>query len=316
MTQLKSTELQLVSNQLNQTNMMLQLEIPVQEEIFNLHTPDGMRLHVHSWRGTGQLNKVVVIVHGLGGHSHYYADSLAPYLAPSGAITYAPDLRGHGRSEGRRGDIESFEEFQQDVETVVRWARQQHPDLPLFLLGESMGTSISIVYAACAPKEVRPDGLLLVACVVAPTIKPRADEIFRTIWYMSRNRQKIALPITGREEEGVRDLDFVQVLKSDRLFNRHISVRFLTNMTSNMNRAAKLHSSLKMPVLLLQGQHDITVRHRATRAFFKRIAATDKEMHVIPEAYHAVLNDPASPQARQYILNWLDRQTKTFSSTK
>lgn len=297
------------------TNILPQIvAASVTEETFKLTSPDGMRLNVYGWSGEAVPDKVVVVVHGMGGHSGYYSTSLAPYLVPSGVVLYAPDLRGHGHSEGKRGDISTFDFFQQDVETVMCWARLRHPALPLFLLGESMGTCIAIICAATASAAVRPDGLVLAACVIAPTVKPRADEIVRTLWYASRNRQKVALPITGREEQGVRDLAFVQVLKSDVLFNRHVSVRFLTSMTRHMNRAARLPQALHLPVLLLQGGHDFTIRFRPTRSFFKRIAVADKEMHIFPNAYHAILNDPDSPQVRAKIIEWLNRQTLHLQS--
>lgn len=275
------------------------------ERTLDLHSYDETRLHVHSWQAE-QADKILVVVHGMGGHGGYYRNSLAPFATLEGAVVYAPDLRGHGRSEGLRGDIDDFKHFQHDVDATIAYARSQHPGLPLFLLGESMGTPIAITYAATS--QHRPDGLILVACVVAPTIKPRIDEIFRTTFYFTFNQRKIALPITGREEQGVRDLAFVQELKTDALFNRRVSVRFLTQMTRTMNRAAQMHDKLTMPVLLLQGGKDITIRHRPTRAFFERLAATDKEMHIFPNAFHAILNDPDSPQVRAKIFDWLQRQ--------
>jgi alpha-beta hydrolase superfamily lysophospholipase len=276
------------------------------EKFFELASADSTRLHLHSWQAP-QPDKVMVIVHGLGGHAGYYRQSVAPYLTEKNVTIYAPDLRGHGLSTGIRGDIENFQHLQQDVQAAVSFAREQHPDLPLVLLGESMGTPLAITYAAHATGPSRPDALILAACVVAPTVKPRLDEIFRTGYYFVANRKKIIIPITGREEQGIRDLEFVQVLKTDPMFNRKVSVRFLLQMSGHMSQAARLHNRLTMPVLLMQGGKDITVRHRATRAFFERIAATDKEMHVFPEAYHAILNDPDSPQVRAIMLNWLER---------
>ena len=276
------------------------------EKFFELVSAGNTRLHLHSWQAL-QPDKVMVMVHGLGGHAGYYRQSVAPYLTEKNVTVYAPDLRGHGLSTGVRGDIEDFQHLQQDVQAAVAFAREQHPGLPLVLLGESMGTPIAITYAAQATGLSRPEALILAACVVAPTVKPRLDEIFRTGYYFVTNRKKIIIPITGREEQGIRDLEFVQVLKTDPMFNRKVSVRFLLQMSGYMGQAARLHDRLTMPVLLMQGGTDITVRHRATRAFFERIAAADKEMHVFPEAFHAILNDPDSPKVRAIMLNWLER---------
>ncbi|MBN9388493.1 MAG: alpha/beta fold hydrolase [Chloroflexi bacterium] len=281
---------------------------------YKLTNSHGQNLHLHGWFGATRPDKIMVVIHGMGGHGGYYGDSLAPYLPPTGIALYAPDLRGHGLSEGRRGDIETFNHFQDDVATVIRWVRDRHPDLPLFLLGESMGTPIAITYAAGAPADAQPDFLALVACVVAPTVKPRLDEIFRTLYYLARDRRRTVIPITGREEEGIRDLEFIKVLKADELFNRKVSVRFLSNMSLHMQRASRLYLRLRLPVFMAQGGRDFTVRHPQTKAFFARIASTDKELHYFPEAYHALLNDPEAPQVRERLLDWMERKTGQFQA--
>jgi alpha-beta hydrolase superfamily lysophospholipase len=285
-------------------------------EAHKLTNSHGLSLHLHAWHGTARPDKIMVVVHGMGGHGGYYANSVAPYIAPARVALYAPDLRGHGLSEGRRGDIENFNLFQDDVATVVRWVRQRHPGLPLFLLGESMGTPIAITYAATAPADARPDFLALIACVVAPTVKPHLDEIFRTLYYLVRDRRRCCIPITGREEEGIRDLDFIKVLKADVLFNRKVSVRFLSNMTLHMQRASRLYLRLTLPIFMAQGGRDFTVRHRQTRAFFARIASTDKELHYYPEAYHALLNDPEAPLVRRNLLEWLKTKTQQYNRSR
>ncbi len=299
------------------TGLALQMAVTdtnIEEESFWLESSGQVNLHVHHWRGLYSPDKVVVIVHGMGGHGGYYASSLAPYLVPARTALYAPDLRGHGRSEGPRGDIANFELFQEDVAVTLRWARRRHPGLPLFLMGESMGTPLAITCAATAPADARPDFLAIIACVVAPQLMPRPHEVARTMYYLARDRQRTAIPITGREEIGVRDIEFIKVLKSDSLFNRKVSVRFLTSMTLHMQRAARMHDRLTLPVFMAQGGRDCTVSHRRTRTFFTRIAAVDKELHYFSDAFHAILNDPDSPQVRQQLMNWMERQRVKHAS--
>jgi alpha-beta hydrolase superfamily lysophospholipase len=285
------------------------------EQTISITSFDGTRLHLHAWEVT-EPRLFVVVAHGLGGHAGYYRESLAPYLNREGYAVYAPDLRGHGHSDGIRGDIDDFGALPKDLGAAVAWARARNPHIPFVLLAESMGTSIAINYAADAQGALKPDALALVACVIAPTVKPRLDEIFRTPFYAVTNRRKIAIPITGREEQGVRDPAFVQILKTDPLFNKRISVRFLLQMTATMRRAATLHNALTMPVLLMQGGKDITVRFKPTFAFFDKIAAQDKEKHVFPQAFHAILNDPDSPQVRAKLIEWLGRMAQKINAEK
>jgi alpha-beta hydrolase superfamily lysophospholipase len=287
----------------------------MKEEIFDLLSEDGTRLHLHSWQPLN-TEMVVVVVHGMGGHSGYYRDSLAPYLTDQHVSVYAPDLRGHGKSDGIRGHTDTFSHFQKDVKAAVKFARLQHPGLPLILLGESMGTSIAINYVSSSKGLERPDGLILAACVIAPTVKPRITEVFRTCFYYVTNRQKIVIPITGREAEGIRDPAFVEVLKGDKAFTRKVSVRFLLEMTRHMNLAAKSHDLVDIPLLLMQGGKDITIKIRPTRSFFERISAKQKEMHIFPEAFHAILNDPDSHLVREVMLKWLGQQLEVFRQNR
>lgn len=275
---------------------------------FDIHSSDGIRLYLHTWQSP-QPNKVMVIVHGMGGHANYYNDSLADYMHDKNMSIYAPDLRGHGKSEGKRGDIDDFNMFLEDVKVAVKFARDQHPTLPLVLLGESMGTPIAVNYAATAQGSLRPDALALLACVVAPTIKPRVDEILRTAFYLAVNRKKPAIPITGREEEGIRDREFIKILKSDPLFNRFVSVRFLLDFAKFTSRAFNSAEQLSMPTIVMLGGKDITVRPRSTKKFFDRISNKDKEWYVFPDIFHSILNDPEGDLVRAQLAQWLDHIT-------
>jgi alpha-beta hydrolase superfamily lysophospholipase len=281
---------------------------------FNLKSKDGTRLHLHTWQ-TADPQKVIVIVHGMGGHADFYTDSLVQYIEGRNISVYAADLRGHGRSEGVRGDIENFDDYLEDVKAAVKFARERHPDLPLFLLGESMGTPIAVNYAATAQGIFRPDALMLLACVVAPTITPRLSEIFRFAFYSLYDRKKIVIPITGREHEGISDVDFIKVLKADPLFNRKVSVRFLMKVTKYTGKAFKSAAKLTMPTVVMVGERDITVRFKATRKFFDQIAATDKEWHLFPNVFHSILNDLRSAEVRARLFVWLDRVSLSLPQT-
>ena len=97
-----------------------------------------------------QPKAVVVISHGYGG----CRESMLPYLtflhaAGFSALLY--DFRAHGWSGGDQATLGLTE--QQDLRAAVRWV-QVSPllrDLPLVLVGESMGASVSLLVAAEDP---------------------------------------------------------------------------------------------------------------------------------------------------------------------
>ena len=90
--------------------------------------------------------RAVVIAHGYGEHIGRY-EHVAQDLAAHGAAVYGLDHHGHGESEGERALVEDFDVYLDDLEQVVRRARAEHPDVPLVLLGHSLGGLIATRYA-------------------------------------------------------------------------------------------------------------------------------------------------------------------------
>jgi alpha-beta hydrolase superfamily lysophospholipase len=93
-----------------------------------------------------EADRVVVIAHGFGEHSGRYLHVIDRLVA-DGAVVYAPDHRGHGRSEGPRAVVDDVEAMADDLHLVVQSAKDENPGLPLVLIGHSMGGLMSIRYA-------------------------------------------------------------------------------------------------------------------------------------------------------------------------
>ena len=78
-------------------------------------------------------------------HSGYYTWVAEQFVA-NGFAVYAVDLRGRGKSDGDRFYLEKFDDYLNDVDTLVRLAKAREPGLPVFLLGHSAGGVVSSVY--------------------------------------------------------------------------------------------------------------------------------------------------------------------------
>ena len=89
---------------------------------------------------------IALLVHGYGEHCGRY-DHVARRLVADGAVVYAIDHVGHGRSAGERVLIDDFEQVEEDVHQLEALARSEHPRLPIVLIGHSMGGMIGARYA-------------------------------------------------------------------------------------------------------------------------------------------------------------------------
>jgi alpha-beta hydrolase superfamily lysophospholipase len=100
------------------------------------------RIYVRRWLAVDPA-RIVVLVHGYGEHIGRY-QHVAEALVARGATVVGPDHIGHGRSDGERALIEDFESVVDDLRNVVRGTRGE---LPVVMVGHSMGGLIALRYA-------------------------------------------------------------------------------------------------------------------------------------------------------------------------
>ncbi|HEY4604900.1 MAG TPA: lysophospholipase [Blastococcus sp.] len=106
----------------------------------------GGALVARTWEGAGDPSYVALLAHGYGEHIGRY-EHVAAALVADGAVVYAVDHVGHGKSEGERVLIADFEPVVDDLHEVDRRSREEHPGLPVVLIGHSMGGLIAARYA-------------------------------------------------------------------------------------------------------------------------------------------------------------------------
>ena len=123
------------------------------------------RVHHHAWLPADETRSVVVLLHGYGEHLGLY-DALGRRRAGDGHAVHALDCVGHGRSDGERASVETWDWYVEDARTLVERARAQHPGLPVFVVGHSGGALAAYLLAIRHPGAV--DGLVLSGAPLQP----------------------------------------------------------------------------------------------------------------------------------------------------
>jgi alpha-beta hydrolase superfamily lysophospholipase len=113
---------------------------------------DGGRVVVHVWDNDAP-RFIALIAHGYGEHARRY-DHVAERLLEAGAVVYAPDHFGHGRSQGERALVTEVGALSDDLQRVRELAEREHPGLPVVLIGHSMGGLIATHYAQRQGEEL------------------------------------------------------------------------------------------------------------------------------------------------------------------
>jgi alpha-beta hydrolase superfamily lysophospholipase len=116
-----------------------------------MKTADGLQLHTHHWPAQGSAHGArrgtVVLSHGLGEHLGRYAH-VAAFFNRLGWDACGLDHRGHGLSEGKRGDIAEPDSLLRDLGQFIGTVRAAHPTRAVLLLGHSMGALLAARYVA------------------------------------------------------------------------------------------------------------------------------------------------------------------------
>jgi len=256
----------------------------------------------HSWT-VSRPRGIVVLVHGLGEHGGRYAN-LINRLQGEDIAFYAVDHRGHGRSHGKRGHIENFLEYIEDLKVLVDLARSQHPGLPLIMLGHSMGGSIAARYALEYPADI--DALILSAAGLIPKGKVPAwqDRLARLL---SRVKPAVTFPNGLCADHLSHDPQVVKAYVDDPLVHNKISARWYTEMLNNSGQVISRAADLTMPLLVVHGGADPIVDITGSEQIFKAARSANKQYIAFPGLYHETMNEtsPEKEEVLDVIGGWI-----------
>lgn len=232
---------------------------------------------------------ICIIVHGVGEHSGRY-ENVAMELNKLGVIVYAFDLVGHGRSEGDRGFIKTFQDYVDDVVLMSKIVKQSEGEkLKLFVLGHSMGGLITAVTLSQEQK------LFDYAILSAPPIKvdpkqvsPITMALVRVLgtWLPRLEIDKLKLDKLVKD-----DTVFDIYLNDPMLNNGPMEARLGMELLAQVDAALeKTIPNIKTPFLLIHGTDDgICAFNGSEELFLAAKGVTDKKFERIEGGYHETL---------------------------
>ncbi|MGW1894674.1 alpha/beta hydrolase [Streptomyces sp. NPDC002004] len=243
------------------------------------HTLTGTRgtITAREW-GDGRPGHVVILVHGYGEHIGRY-EHVADALVRGGAAVFGPDHAGHGKSQGERVLVEDFEDVVTDVRTVEQLARAAHPELPVVVVGHSMGGLIAARHAQRYGEGLA--GLVLSGPVLGDWKLPGALLAFDELPDIPID------PATLSRDPAVGKAYAADPLVWHGPFRRRTLQSFV-DMLSTVDAGGDLGP---LPTLWIHGGDDRIVPLDGTRAGIERLRGSDLTEHIRPGARHEVLNE-------------------------
>jgi alpha-beta hydrolase superfamily lysophospholipase len=266
-------------------------------------TSDGVRLYAQWWKPTGPTKAILCLVHGGCEHSGRYAH-LADRLASSGYLVATIDLRGHGRSSGRRVFIRSFDEYLTDVRSLLSQASERAPGRPVFLLGHSLGGLIATLFVIAERPGIV--GLVLSGpfLEIGEGISKPAIKLARIMgWLFPRLNISKALDTTAVS----RNPDVVNAYAKDPLVH-HGGIPLGTGvevMKAIATKNARM-AEIRVPLLVFHGTADRLAAVDGSKQLYSRASSADKTLRLCEGLFHEVFNEPERDTLLDELVKWLD----------
>ena len=234
----------------------------------------------------------VIITHGIALHSVYYR-KLADLLNQGGFNVVLYDVRGHGKSQGKRGDIKSVFIFTDDLHSLVEETKKTY-NLPVYLLGHSMGGIITNIYSTLYDNY---DGSIILS---SPTEVTSLGP-FNLIPYQLFGFLKFKTDFND-----TRLSHFPPSDNLDPYALKYFTLRLAGNIMRTGQKYLNKHvGKIQKPILILHGTEDKLVDYSQSESYMKKLGDIDKTLKLISGGYHNLNNDTVTEEVAIEINNWL-----------
>ncbi|MBZ2174496.1 lysophospholipase [Schnuerera sp. xch1] len=243
----------------------------------------------------------IIINHGFAEHLDRY-DYVTRTLNIAKIGVYRYDLRGHGRTQSPKGQIDDFMQFVSDADGVVDLAKKEYPDLPLFMLGHSMGGFITCLYGISKPDRLQGQIFSGAAVRRLPIAKGIKGDLFKllNVFVPNMKIKNVLSEDTCSVQQVVEDYKDDPLVLKESTLNFH--VQFVIKGTDWIRKNIKRYN---YPCLITHGENDKIVPKEASIYLYNSISSKDKEIKIYDDLYHEILNEREKDKILTDIINWL-----------
>ncbi|GAB3551723.1 alpha-beta hydrolase superfamily lysophospholipase [Actinopolyspora lacussalsi] len=253
------------------------------------------RLAVHSWVGN-KPGWIALFSHAYAEHAGRYR-RLAEKLAASRAVVCAPDMAGHGESEGEAGVVEDVERLVADLETLRLRATEWYPGLPVVSIGHGLGGTVAVRHAQSYQQH-------LVALVLSAPILGT----FNALDLLADEH----IPRTPIDPASLsRDPEVGQEYLADPLVYHGPFPRHTLTAVAKILRTIRSGPGLAVPTLWLHGEEDELVPEADSREGMEQLRGPEFHEHGYAGARHDLFHETNTEEVLHDVVTFIGRELNT-----
>ncbi|MCS6894911.1 MAG: lysophospholipase [Bacteroidia bacterium] len=265
----------------------------------------GERLYTIWYPPTGKLRGSILWVHGYAEHSGRY-EAVIRYLSAQGWGNLVWDLRGHGRSTGRRGFITDMEEYLYDL-TAVRTHWKGKFSEPTVLFGHSLGGLIVLRYRQKYPEIWSPAATIVSAPLIQLRLQVPAWK--KTLGQIAaRFFPTLSLP-SGLEPKHLThdEAEALAYAQDPLVFRVATAGWFAAIQRAQVELWKDLPKLTEGAYLFLLPKEDPVCDSEATQRFFHHLPAPKKQLISYEGSYHEPLHETFREKVYGDLLTFLSK---------
>lgn len=246
----------------------------------------------------------VLMIHGVSEHSGRHLGTEQALLNAGYAVVRF-DLRGAGRSGGRRQWVRHFDDYVEDVGSVYRWICRELPPAPLFLFGHSLGGAIALTFLEAYQKAFLGCVLSAPAYQLGGAINPLTIAVGRQL---VKILPTLRIPATSDKTAISKDSMAVKAFLEDPLCCHTTTLSQGKAVLDQLPKLPLIASKIDLPIQILHGSLDQLIRLEGSFELLQKLGSKDKTLNIIPGGFHEPHNDIEKNEFFSLLILWLDRQ--------
>jgi alpha-beta hydrolase superfamily lysophospholipase len=256
----------------------------------------GIEIFFQKWIAD-KAKAAIIIVHGVGEHSGRY-DNLIKAFTDKKISVFAIDHRGHGKSDGKRGHIDSFMDYVYDLKLFLEFIKEENKGLPVIVFGHSMGGVIATKYAMTYPDDL--SMLVISSPGYTPAFKVPAWKTSVASFFSSRIGT-LTFPSGLNVSDLSHDQDTITAYNNDPLVHNKVTARWAVEFMRAGQECISNAGSIKKPLLVFHGKEDHICDYKAAEQFYNDASSAVKKLFVFEGLYHETMNE--TPAEREKVLS-------------
>jgi len=268
---------------------------------FQLKSEDGTTLFAREWCPVQEPKAWITMSHGTSEHSGRY-DHMGRILNEAGYALVMPDLHGSGLSEGKRGHIDSFSQYTDDLKAALEYTRGLHPKAH-FLGGHSLGGLIAARIAVENPPGI--SGVFLSGAAFRLAFDPPAWKTG-----MSGFLSKVLPSLQLGNELDVADLthdkEIVDRQRNDPHNHGKVTPKMYVECLKTQREVINRRNQLRLPLLIMHGGADKINAVSGSEEFHTAAGSKEKQLIIYEGFYHEIFNEIERERVFSDLIGWMD----------